>query len=216
MGARQLARLTWLTAGRPLASAALDMIAPAQWHQRRRRRLLSERPAWVAPDPAIRQAMEARIDRFIDPARPVGGFYKREIGTALHHPGVTQDMEETQEFGRRFGLRQMHPFWDVDLIEMLYRVPPSLLMADGRSKSLLRGRIAQRLPGLGLKRRGKISAAHVFQGAMAREAPAALETLGGFKVLDAMGAVAGSSAGSANAGQLWALMNLETWLRRRL
>jgi hypothetical protein len=94
------------------------------------------KPEWVAPDPAIRRAMEDRLDRWIDPARPAGGFYQREGRTALRHPAVTHDMEETQEFGRRHDARVMHPFWDIDLIEMLHRVPPALLMADGRSKSL--------------------------------------------------------------------------------
>ncbi len=81
-------------------------------------------------------------------------------------------MEETQEFGRRHGLRVMHPFWDVDLIELLHRVPPDLLMMDGRSKWLLRRKVGQRLPGLGLEKRGKTSAAQVFQGLLERETPA--------------------------------------------
>ena len=53
-GVRGSARLLWDTAGRPLASAALDAVATRPWHARLRRRLLGERPAWVAPDPAIR------------------------------------------------------------------------------------------------------------------------------------------------------------------
>ena len=108
-GLRDTARLVWTTAGRPLGSAAMDAIAPAAWHQRRRRRLLLERPDWVAPDPAIRRAMDERIDRWIDPARPAGGFYHREGQTAIRHPAVSHDMEETQEFGRRLGLHVLHP-----------------------------------------------------------------------------------------------------------
>nr|MBA2304224.1 hypothetical protein [Acidobacteriota bacterium] len=105
-----VARLLWMTAGRPLASAALDYIAPVAWHQRRRRRLLAERPDWIAADPAIRRAMDDRIDRWIDPARPKGGFYHREGQTAIRHPAISHDMEETQEFGRRLGSRVMHPY----------------------------------------------------------------------------------------------------------
>lgn len=218
--ARAMAQLVWITACRPLGSAALDAIAPGPWHRRRRQKLWNARPAWVAPDPAIRRAMEDRLDRWIDPARPRHGFYHREGRTALRHPAITHDMEETQEFGRRHNARMLHPFWDVDLIEMLHRVPPDLLMADGRSKSLLRRRLSARLPGLGLENRGKISAAHVFRGVMERETPAVLQTMGGIRALARMGAVASADIQSeaqrlAGPGRLWTLVNLENWARRR-
>ena len=217
VGIRAAARLVWLTACRPLAGAAFDAIAPGPWHKRRRRRLLTERPDWIAPEPAVRRAMDERLDRWIDPARPAGGFYHREGRTALRHPAVTHDMEETQEFGRRHGARVMHPFWDVDLIEMLHRVPPSLLMSDGRSKSLLRRRLDTRLPGLGLGKRGKISAAHVFQNVMDQEAPEALRRLGGLKSLAAMGAIRAADIEPkvGSAGRNWTLLNLESWVRHR-
>ncbi len=225
-GLKAAGQLAWRTAGRPLASAALDCLAPTLWHQRRRRRLLSERPGWLAPDPAIRKAMDERIDRFIEPARPKGGFYQRECRTALRHPAITHDMEETQEFGRRHGLRVMHPFWDVDLIELLHRVPPDMLIMDGRSKWLLRRQLGQRLPGLGLEKRGKTSAAHVFLGLLDREAPRAWQVLGGLPTLDRIGAVSTADIQSGlqsrsliertgGVGRLYTLLNLEAWVRER-
>ena len=225
-GPRAAGRLVWRTAGRPLASAALDAVAPALWHQRRRRRLLSERPDWVAPDPEIRRAMDDRIDRWIDPARPAGGFYQRESRTALTHPAITHDMEETQEFGRRHGMRVLHPFWDVDVIELLHRVPPRLLMMDGRAKWLLRRNIDTRLPGLGLEKRGKTSAAHVFQGLLDREAPPAWAGLRGPRALDRIGVVRAADIESGHsarklvdrvggAGRLYTLLNLEAWVQKR-
>ncbi len=225
IGVRGGARLLWNTAGRPLASAALDKVAHRPWHARRRRRLLRERPAWVAPDPAIRAAMDARIERWIDPARPPQGFYVREMRTALFHPGITHDMEETQEFGRRNGQRMLHPFWDVDLVNALYRVPPDLLMRDGRSKWLLRRRLEARLPGLGLERRTKVSAGAVFTGMMAREARPAWDRLGGLQTLSEAGVVSSlgvesaspslSELGRSGAGRLWAMLTLEAWARHR-
>ena len=71
----------------------------------------------------------------------------------------------------------MHPFWDVDLIELPHRVPPDLLMQDGRSKWLLRRRLDGAAPGLGLERRGKVSAARCFAGLLEREAPPVLQDL---------------------------------------
>jgi asparagine synthetase B (glutamine-hydrolysing) len=226
-GVRDTARLVWTTAGRPLGSAAMDAMAPAAWHQRRRRRLLLERPDWVAPDPAIRRAMDERIDRWIDPARPAGGFYHREGQTAIRHPAVSHDMEETQEFGRRLGLHVLHPYWDIDLLVMLHRVPPDLLMRDGRSKWLVRRRLAKRLPGLGLEQRGKVYAGYVFQGVMEREAPRAWQALGGARTLARMGVVRSADIQSQaqpqrlmqrpkGAGHLWTLMNFENWLQQRV
>jgi asparagine synthase (glutamine-hydrolysing) len=225
-GVRSTLQLLWTMAGRPLGSAALDAVAHGPWHRRRRRRLLSERPEWIAPDPAVRLAMDARTEQWIDEARPRHGFYMRESRLALFHPAVAHDMEETQELGRRHGLRVLHPFWDVDLIEMLYRVPPQTLMRDGRAKWLLRRRLAARLPGLGLERRGKVSARGVFAGIVAREARTAWERLGGLHTLTQLGVVSSTGVKCVGAsvpqldvlggpGRTWSLLTLEMWARRR-
>ena len=211
---------------RPLASAALDWMAPNTWHADRRRRLLAERPAWVAPGAAVRAAMDERVEEWIAPARPKAGFYMREARVALAHPALTHDMEETQEFGRRTKQHVLHPFWDVDLVSLLYRVPPDLLMKDGRSKWLLRRRLAKRLPGLGLEQRVKVNAHDVFSGIIWREIERAWRQLGGLHALARAGVV--SSAGLQSAvstqsglrglgspGRAWSVLNLETWLRRR-
>jgi asparagine synthase (glutamine-hydrolysing) len=226
-GWRAQARFAWLTAARPLASATLDRVAPHWWHRRRRARLLRERPGWIAPDPVVRAGMDARIERWIEPARPPHGFYVREMRTALFHPAVAHDMEETQEFGRRFGQRVLHPFWDVDLVSALYRMPPALLMRDGRSKWLLRRTLAARLPGLGLEHRGKVSASGVFRHMLGREADQAWRRLGGLRALTSLGILSstgvqwmGLSPSSIDAlggaGRVWSLLNLETWVRQRL
>ena len=225
-GVRAHARLLWMAAGRPLASAALDAVAPRTWHSRRRARLMAERPSWVAPDPQVRASMDERVDQWIAPARPRQGFYVREMRTALLHPAITQDLEETQEFGRRLGLNVLHPYWDVDVIDLLYRAPPRLLMADGRSKWLLRRRLAERLPGLGLERRGKVSANSVFRNLMQRQAKLAWDRLGGVRALSELGVVSSSGVQSAvpamlgagptqHTGHVWELLTLETWVRQR-
>ncbi len=225
-GVRAMAALVWLTAGRPLMSAGLDAVAPRAWHRRRRARLLAERPAWVAADPAIRAAMVERAEQFIAPARPAHGFYMREARLSLTHPAVMHDMEETQELGRRNGQRVIHPFWDVDLVSALYRTRPDTLDADGQFKWLLRRRVAPRLPNLGLERRGKMSAGFVFAGIMHREAETAWRRLGGVTSLGRLGVVdpasvksrggtpwSGTEAGGPS--RLWNVLNLESWVRPR-
>ena len=212
---------------RPLASAALDRIAPHTWHADRRRRLLAERPEWIAPDPAVREAMNERVEHWIAPARPKAGFYMREARVALVHPALTHDMEETQEFGRRTNQHVLHPYWDVDLVSLLYRVPPDLLVKDGRSKWLLRRQVAKRLPGLGLEQRVKVNAHHVFSGIVWREIERAWTRLGGLHALAQTGVISSTGLQSAMSGQpgflglgspgrAWSLLNLETWLRRRI
>jgi len=212
---------------RPLASAALDWVAPNTWHQDRRRRLLAERPEWIAPDPAVRRSMNERVEQWIAPARPKAGFYMREARVALAHPALTHDMEETQEFGRRTTQHVLHPYWDVDLVSLLYRVPPNLLVKDGRSKWLLRRRVAKRLPGLGLEQRVKVNAHQVFSGIMWREIEVAWNQLGGLHALAQAGVVSSTGLqsqastqpgfrGLGSPGRAWILLNLEAWLRRRV
>ena len=212
---------------RPLASAALDWVAPNTWHQDRRRRMLAERPEWIAPDPAVRRAMNERVEHWIAPARPKAGFYMREARVALAHPALTHDMEETQEFGRRTTQHVLHPYWDVDLVSLLYRVPPDLLVKDGRSKWLLRRRVATRLPGLGLEQRVKVNAHEVFSGIVWREIERAWTQLGGLHALAQVGVISSAelqlevSTQSGlrrldSPGRAWSLLNLETWVRRRI
>jgi hypothetical protein len=138
---------------------------------------------------------------------------------------VTQDLEETQEFGRRLGVRVLHPFWDVDVIELLYRTPPKLLMVDGVSKSPLRRRLAARFPDLGLERRSKVSARGVFGNLMQQQAKAAWERLGGVRALGQLGVVSSTGVQSMlpamlagptqHTGRVWELLTLETWVRQR-
>jgi hypothetical protein len=120
----------------------------------------------------------------------------------------------------------MHPFWDVDLIELLHRVPPDMLIMDGRAKWLLRRQLGQRLPGLGLEKRGKTSAAHVFRGLLDREAPRAWQSLGGLPALERIGAVRTADIQSGlqsrtlvertgGVGRLYTLLNLEAWVQGR-
>ena len=108
--------------------------------------------------------MDERLDQWIKPARPFGGFYEQAGKQTVEHPAITHDMEEAQEFGHRHGGRHMHPYWDVDLLEMLRRVRPEALISDGRAKALVPPVLARRLPGLGLESRVKVSAGNVFMG----------------------------------------------------
>ena len=213
--------------GRPLGSAALAAIAPRRWHEQRRERLRRQAPLWLAPDPRVRQQMDARLDRFIIDARPRDGFYVRETKATLNHPCVTGDLEETQEFGRRLGVRMLHPFWDADLVEFLCRMPPQLLDRGGRSKAPLRALVARRFPALGLERQKKAHALRFFDSMVRREAPGIFKALGGLQTLGSLGVVDAPAAEAhlktllegpsvVDPGRVVEVLTLETWARHRV
>src|SRR5262249_31087809 len=148
-------------------------------------------------------------------ARPPQGFYMRESRSALTHPAVMHDLEETQEFGRRLGVRVLHPFWDVDLVSLLFRTRPETLYGDGQSKWLLRKMVGPRLPNLGRERRRRVSAQNVFQDIVRSQSDRAWEALDGPKSLARLGVVDTAGVKSrresgrlGGPGRQWSLLYL--------
>jgi asparagine synthase (glutamine-hydrolysing) len=212
---------------RPLGSAALATAAPRWWHERRRARLRNQLPSWLAPDGRLRAEMDGRLDRFLIDARPKEGFYVRETRTTLRHPCVTGDLEEAHEFGRRFGVQMRHPFWDVDLVEFLCRVPPRFLDAGGRSKAPLRRMVSERFPTLGVERQKKAHAFVFFDSMMRREAPAIWQANGGLEALGRLGVLDTAATRGhldtllqgpfvVDPGRVFEVLTLETWARHRM
>ena len=98
-------------------------MAPGLWRARQRRRVRRTTPNWVAPDPALKQEIDQRLETRLGqtkPMRDTGGFYFSELWDALDHPLTAMEMEEVFELGTRMGLRILMPYWDADLLEMLY------------------------------------------------------------------------------------------------
>jgi len=223
----ELTQLLRLEAKRLLGSAALATVAPRWWHGRRRARLSRQLPSWLAPDAALRAEMDGRLDRFIIEARPREGFYVRETRTTLRHPCVTGDLEEAHEFGRRFGAEMRHPFWDVDLVEFLCRVPPRFLDAGGRSKAPLRRMVAGRFPTLGVERQKKAHAFVFFDSMMRAEAPSIWAGNGGLRALGQLGVLDATAARAhcdtllhgpfvVDPGRVFEVLTLETWARHKM
>ena len=151
------------------------------------------------------------------------GFYIRELRTGLDHTLMSWAAEELHEQGRQIGVRFLHPFSDPDLVEMLYRTPPRLLNADGRSKGLVRRTLAKRFPGLGLERQRKVLATSFFQALLLREGPALADLAGDFPALSGLGIVDGAALAAfirqalmqpgPRLQQIWQPINLEIWVR---
>lgn len=217
---------------RDVTISGLERLSPAALAAIRRRRLFAAMPAWLMPDDALRKQVGDRIEhnetsRTQDPG-PFG-IYFSEARLALDHPIISWELEETFENGRRMGMRFLHPYWDPDLIEMLWRMPPSLLARGGRMKGLVREVVARRFPDLGFERQKKVEVKGLFFSILAKEAPAMWREMGGAKALSALGLAehsrldseffAALSAGSGSyqrACRLFDIMNMETWLRKRL
>jgi asparagine synthetase B (glutamine-hydrolysing) len=211
---------------RPLASQLLDRVAHHRWTMSRVRRVMKETPAWVAPDLFLRRQLKNRAEQGLMPLHPEGGFYLQEIRAGMDHPLMALELEETFELGRRLGVKILHPYWDADLVDMLYRTPPRLLNRGGRSKGLVRDSVARRFPSLGFKRQKKVVATSFFRSILSREGPAAWKQLGGVRALADLGVVDPAATESTFAaimsGQdpesiygLWDVLSLETWVRSR-
>ena len=218
----------WTYSLRPLAGAALHTLAPNAWDRRRRRRRMDGDPAWVAPDPTLRQDLEDRACRTLAPPDPPHGFYFQEVRTGLEHPVTSIELEEQYQFGQWLGVRFHHPYWDADLVDLLYRTPPRLLNQGGRSKGLVRDSLAKRFPALGFDRQRKVLATQYYRSVLLAEAPAIARTYGDCRTLDELGVVDGPRAqrmigealasGSGTTRQLhqaWDLLTLEAWARSR-
>jgi hypothetical protein len=136
------------------------------------------------------------------------------------------EFEESEIFSRRHGLRTMRPFFDVDLVELLYRMPPELLIRGGRAKGPVRDAVARRFPTLGFERQKKRAATQFFRSLLRAELPGHWERLNGPQTLASMGIVSpkaieilkkGAFSGTLDVRlyRTWSILNLEQWVRHR-
>ena len=216
----------WTFGLRPLAGMWLHRVAPAAHAASRARRLTASDPTWVAPDPRVRVQQQRRAPASLGAPEPRQGFYLQEVRGGLDHALASQELEELSQLGDRAGVGFAHPFWDADLVDMLYRLPPEVLNAGGRSKGLVRAALARRFPDLGFDRQRKVSATTFSRSLVRREAPAIVRTVGALRTLDALGVVDARGAGEylrqtlhGSRGavyRVWDVLNLEHWARSQL
>lgn len=209
-----------------LARRALLRVAPGLVHARWRRHVPRTTPRWVAPDPGLRQTLVRRHEASLEGPRP-RSLYLRWARQALEFSIVSAEKEEIFEIGRRQGFLERMPYWDADLVDLLYRVPVEILNRGGRSKGLVRESVARRFPSLGFERQRKVSATEFYRSIMAAEGPALWSDLGGVRALSDLGVVDPaelapfaeavlSGRRSVESHRLWEVMKLEAWVRPRV
>ncbi|MEX2541899.1 MAG: asparagine synthase-related protein [Trueperaceae bacterium] len=232
--------IVWSNGLRPLAKSRqrqlLEALAPTLQERRLENGIaerLSRIPAWLAPDASLRERLEQRIEeraraRSARPSRPgVGGHYFAQMEHSLQHPLFALDVEEIFDSGRRLGMRQFDIYWDADLIEFLYRVPPHLLNRGGRSKGLVREDLERRFPGFGFDRQKKLLSRDFFAETLFDQSAAAWRELGGAPALADLGIIEPrgldrfiaevvSSRDKRHIDDLWRILSLESWVRPRV
>lgn len=223
-----LRKMIWKFGMRPIlagaATGVLGRTAPGILRAHKRRYIRRSTPDWVAPDLVLRQQIDRRAEKFIDDPR-LGSVYAREMQKAIGHQLRSMEAEGTFEMGRRLGVRIGAPYWDADLIDLLYRVHPEALNRGGRSKGLVRASVARRFPHLGFGGQKKIMAGNYFAETVYSQWRQAWEKLGGVPALEGMGIVDSGRLKAFSGGllasgrprgsfQLWDVLNLESWARQ--
>jgi asparagine synthase (glutamine-hydrolysing) len=226
----QVLRTTgWFSGLRPLLARSLrgllESRAPDLLRHRRRRAILARAPAWAAPDPVVRRALEERIAGAVerDLATPEPASFSQAALRRMLDTRFDDDFERS----RRTGLRLLHPLWDADVVEFLYRMPPESLNAGGRTKGLVRQRLDHRFPALGFGAQRKVVLPDYnrtmimtrAEGAWEKQGAPTLAMLGVVDEVKLRTAMAGFFARPETAKPLslvWNPLNLEAWVRNRV
>jgi asparagine synthetase B (glutamine-hydrolysing) len=183
-------------------------------------------PAWLAPDPELRRQFDQRREEeHIDRKPPSESVYLREIRPALDHAVISWEAEELFEVYQKAGVRMLHPFWDPDIVDMLYRTPPFQLLHDGFNKSLVRATVARRFPQLGFERQRKVEATTFYASQIYCSAGSFWQQAEGATTLADLGIIdksrlrpvidrllEGRQEGR-KAHRVWTVLNLESWAR---
>jgi asparagine synthase (glutamine-hydrolysing) len=224
--------LAWGFGLRPIL---VDLVPRAVKQELRRARIAL--PEWVAPDRELREQVRFDVLRAAE-RRDVersqireGGHlpstYLFEMRVALSHALTSIEMEETFEVGRRCGASVRQPFWDPEVVALLYRTPPDVLNGRGYSKGLVRQTVARRFPGLGFEHQRKVSATGFSRKLLRSEGLAAWRRLGGADALSELEVVDGArvdaSIAAVEAGKrgsaihlIWDMLSAEVWVRSQL
>jgi hypothetical protein len=228
-----LRNLMWKYGAKPLLlpPAYKFVKRAAPWAIRMRHRLSPTPPQWIppkwaAPDPALRRQIEERAAQTNGNHKPSSASHYVQAGKkSLDHPMISWELEELFEVYRGIGVRILQPFWDADLVDLLFRMPPFDLNRSGRSKGLVRDSLARRFPDLGFERQRKVLGLNFYKSLVEQDGADIWGELGGAKALKSLGIIDEKGLDSymkprlnrprdaRDAHELLTVLNLESWTR---
>ena len=228
-----LRSLIWKYGAKPLLlpPAYKFVKRTAPWAIKMRHRLSPTPPGWIppkwaAPDPALRRQLEERSQQTNGNHKPSDTSHYVHAGKkSLDHPMISWELEELFEVYRSIGVRILQPFWDADLVDLLFRIPPFELNRGRRSKGLVRDSLARRFPDLGFERQRKVLGVNFYRSLVEQDGADIWRELGGAKVLKSLGIIdekglddymkprLNRPRDARDAHEVLTVLNLETWAR---
>jgi asparagine synthetase B (glutamine-hydrolysing) len=229
IGYRGLLRtLGWNFGIRPHVARVRDLAAALVNCDVDRRHSERRIPEWIGPGSTLRGAMRdryviaARTDRARRAAAP--SLYDYEARRTLDHPIVVGEIENKFHFGQRVGVRMLEPYWDAELVELLFTTSPDDLSLGGFAKGLVHRLVRRALPELPVGRQRKIALSTAYTARVRREAQEGWTKMNGVPALAQMGIVNADEAdkkvqrllADASSAQVWLIphiLSVEAWVR---
>jgi asparagine synthetase B (glutamine-hydrolysing) len=219
----------WTFGVKQLIVGARNLVLPPLGFPLDRRRARKSFPDWLVLNGAfgsdlLARAEDARRSERLARARSAS-LYEYEMKRSLAHPVVLSELESRFEMGERAGVRVLEPYWDADLVELLYHTPPEVLHRGNMQKGLVRQLLREAIPEMKIPRNNKIHGAKYFQERVRMEARRAWHQFGGARRLDEMGIVDNGKLSrlletqfADPAASLWLVphvLSIEAWVRAR-
>jgi asparagine synthase (glutamine-hydrolysing) len=181
-------------------------------------------PAWIARNADLREELRSRDGGQRPPAS--ASHYLHAKRRTLDHPVEAFVAEEAFAASQRLGLRRLEPFWDPDVVDLLCRTPPRLLIRGAREKSVVRGLLARNLPSIGREWPRTVFMDSFATSVMRSQGPAAWGRLDGASALVDLGVVDRERvrdfveayfAGTVrDTWRVWSILSVEAWLQARV
>lgn len=191
----------------------------------RARRVVASLPAWLAPEPDVRDALVQRVlDQVPRERGRLDAQYRRAL---LSDPDLSVTLEHASADRSRLDVELRMPLLDRDVVAFLYRTPARHLFGRGEPKWLASELLAARLGPVGVGWPSTVVGDSIWERALRDEGAAAWDALGGVPGLESLGVVDSKVLRAAidrarrgepverSAAIVDALL-LEGWLRARL
>lgn len=222
--------LGWTFGAKQLIVGARNRLLPAIGYDIDASRARRAFPEWLAPDPGVRRTIVERLTKAKRKERLLRGdspsLYEFEARRSLHHAIVVSEIENKFAMGEAIGAKFFEPYWDADLIDLLYRTPPEILNRGGLAKGLVHQIVREALPSFTVPKQKKIALNVFYRKRVHEEASGVWRAAGGVPALARMGLVDEKKfavlvermLAAGDTGDLWLIphvLSVDAWARAR-